>query len=214
MKKIALILSGGAMILLPQAAHAAFGKSFEYLGVTSQYQNYTDLDFAPDIDNNDFQPYDFKEEDSGTAMRFFYGRQINSAFAIESGINFYTDPDFEITSTTISEFGEETRSTLLSGSYKSFGIDFKAIGTFSINNSNFIRLQVGALFWDNDFSYVEGTLDDPIAASTSRTGVDPILGVGYGYSFNRNTAVFLDVERTVIQDVDVHTTSLSLVLKM
>lgn len=214
MKKIATILLSTGLITLSNAADAAFGKSFEYIGLTAQYHKYKDLDFAPDVVDKDFQNYDYSDEDSGNAMRFLYGRQLTPYFAIESGINFYSNPSFTITNTTISEFGEESVSTLLSGSFKSFGVDLKAVGTFAITNAHFVRAHAGAIFWDNEFSYVEGPITDPQSASDSKTGVDPIFGVGYGYSISRNMALFLDVESTVIQDVEIQSTSLSLVLKL
>ena len=194
-----------AVALLPLSSHAGIGNNFGYIGLSSQYNDYTDLDFTPDATVGDFAPSQLSQDTEGFGTRFFYGMHFSQHFAAEVGANFASDASFKLKNgNTVQHKGE----------FSTFGIDVKAIGTWPITNSQYLKAHVGALVWNNEFEYLSGVGDTASVKKDSNTKLSAIYGLGYGYAFNKNNALLLEFESSKIADVRVDSISLSFLVKI
>ena len=184
---------------------AGIGNDFSYVGVGAQYNEFKDLDFTPEVEDNGYAPLTLSDDTSGFGTRFFFGHHFGQYLAFEAGATFFNSPSFAL---------KNDSTNLHNGKFSTFGLDLKAFATYPLTDSQFIRAHAGALLWDNEFEFVSGTSGDTSLGKSSNTEFSPLYGLGYGYAVNKHTALVLELESTEVADVTLENISLSVLVKL
>ena len=213
MKKLLLSFAIWAAVI-PSQSFAGIGNSFSYVGIGSQFNNFKDIDFTPDVGTDGYAPAILAEDTSGFGGRMFFGKQFNQYWSVETGIDFMSSAEFKLLNNVTDANGNITQTSQYSGKFSTFALDVKAFATLPITNSQFVRAHIGALFWDNDFEYVSGAPGSTELSKSSDTKVSALFGIGYGYAINKSNAFVLEFETSTIAEVRVDTISLSFLVKI
>ncbi len=194
------------------SAVAADRNQFTYTGLSYQHHSYDNLNFSPGIDVSELASQ-YNDSTSESGWRGFIGYQFNRYLAIEAGVTSFGKASFSITEEVTDANGKSTFNTLHSGSFKTIAGDVRAIATYPINDNLFLKAQVGALVWDNEFTSLTGTLDDLSTVKQTDNGVSLLAGAGIGYGFNNVFAVTFDFEQTEIAEITTQNLALSLLVR-
>lgn len=194
------------------SAVAADRNQFTYTGLSYQHHSYDNLNFSPGIDVSELASQ-YNDSTSETGWRGFIGYQFNRYMAIEAGVTSFGKASFSITEEVTDANGKSTFNTLHSGSFKTIAGDVRAIATYPINDNLFLKAQVGALLWDNEFTSLAGTLDDLSTVKQTDNGVSLLAGAGIGYGFNNVFAITFDFEQTEIAEITTQNLALSLLVR-
>jgi hypothetical protein len=202
-----------ALSLLSLNAAANNVNQFDYLGISLQSNSYDDLDFSPQIDTSKLSPLIYKSSSSSAGLRGFLGHQLNSYIAIEAGITSFEKADFSVIQESIGLDDKVTTEIINNGQFKTLAGDIRAIGTYPLSGNLFLKAHIGALIWDNEFTFLTGEITKLSTEKVSDTGVSLITGFGIGYGFNQEIAISLDFERTEIAKVSSQSIGASFIVR-
>jgi len=186
---------------------------FNYIGINFQNNSYENLNFTPGIDTTQLSPIKYDENSSETGWRGFVGHQFNRYIAVEAGLTSFGKANFTITEEQTDSNGKITINTIQNGEFKTLAGDIRAVGTYPINNSLFVRAQIGVLAWDNEFTYLVNDIEGLTAQKDSDKGVSLLTGVGIAYGFNDLVAISLDYEKTEIAKITTQSLGVSLLVR-
>ncbi len=189
-------------------------KEFNYLGLSLQNSSYQHLHFSPQLNPAALSPLSYNESLSGNGLRGFFGHQFNNFFAMEAGVSSYGKADFRVTQETTDSNGKPGFKTVHSGAFKTMTGDLRAVGTYPINNSVYLKANLGALVWNNELTILSGSVAVPETKKTNDNGVSPIAGLGVGFGFNDMVALTLDFEKTKIAGISTQSLGLALVVRI
>ncbi len=181
-----------AIALLSNHAQAALSDDFLYYGAALQLQSFADLP-APDHTAPSSTEFGY---------RLFTGYQLNSWFGVELGGQKLADADYRPINPANS--GRDVVS-------KGHALDTKLIASYSLNDHWFARAQAGVLLWRN--KKTDRTVTPLSALTVKDSGSSPVYGVGVGYSFKRELAVSLDLEKSAVAEQNYHALRLSMMWK-
>jgi hypothetical protein len=185
---------------------ASYTNEFGYLGASHQTFDYSELDFSPEIDTSQLTTSVYNAGSSSTGTRLYLGYQFNRFIAAEVGFTSFSNARF-----TVKE--ESTSTVLQSGKFKTVGADIRAIGTYPFTDNLFLKAHIGALLWDNEFTFLSGTTTDLSTEDDNTTGISLLTGLGLGYGLNDIFAISLDFETTEIADVSTKSLAVSIVAR-
>jgi hypothetical protein len=204
----------GALSLISFSSIASNANQFTYGGVSIQTNSYDNINFAPNIDTSNLSPLKLTTSSSASGYRGFVGHQFNQYIAIEGGISTLGEAEFSVIEETTDAKGVKKTKVLHSGGFETSTADIRAMGTYPISETLFLKAHVGALLWDNDFNYLAGEIDNLTVEKSSDNGVSLLTGVGIGYGFNNKVAISLDYEKTTIADIDTSNLAFSLIIRI
>ena len=186
---------------------------FNYIGISSQDNSYENLNFSPEIDTAQLLPIKYNKNSSETGWRGFVGHQFNRYIAVEAGLTSFGKASFSITEEITDSNGKTTINTIQNGEFKTLAGDIRAVATYPINNSLFVKAQIGVLAWDNEFTFLVHDLEEYTVQKKSDKGVSLLTGVGIAYGFNDLVAISLDFEKTEIAKITTQSLGLSLLVR-
>jgi hypothetical protein len=189
MKKI---MTFAAIALLSNHAQAELSGDFLYYGAALQLQSFADLP-APDHT---------AASSTGLGYRVFAGYQLNSWLGVELGGQKLANAEYRPVNPINS--GRVVESTGLA-------LDTKLIASYSLNEQWFARAQAGVLLWRNEKT--DRTVTPSSTVTVKDSGNSLVYGVGLGYSFDRELAVSLDVEKSAVAEQDYRALRLSMMWK-
>ncbi len=202
----------GVLIFISLNVIAKNANQFNYIGINFQNNSYENLNFTPGIDTTQLSPIKYDENSSETGWRGFVGHQFNRYIAVEAGLTSFGKASFTIAEEQTDSNGKITINTIQNGEFKTLAGDIRAVGTYPINNSLFLRAQIGVLAWDNEFTYLVDT-EGLTAQKDSDKGVSLLTGVGIAYGFNDLVAISLDYEKTEIAKITTQSLGVSLLVR-
>jgi hypothetical protein len=177
---------------------------FNYAGVTVLNNSYDELDLSPQIEASQLSTLEYEDNLSDEGFRIIWGHQFNNYIAFEVGFTSFGTASFTATD----------NETDIKGEFSTTAGDIRAVGTYPINNSLFLKAQVGLVSWDNE---TDTLVDNGSAVfdteKQTNKGNSLLTGVGIGYGFNRNVAVAFDFEKTEIDKITTENLGLSLLLR-
>ncbi len=200
--------------LVSTYALADDSNQFSYFGLNLQHNSYQHIQFSPTSNPAKLTPLSYGENLSDKGLRGFVGHQFNRYFALEVGAGSYGEAGFQVTREQTGSDGKPLYTTVVDGGFKTFAGDLRAVGTYPFNDHLFLKAQLGALFWNNEFTRLTGTTAVPEIQKTSANGVSLISGLGVGYGFNNKIAVAIDFERTKIASIQTQNVSLSFLVRL
>lgn len=202
------------LALFSFVADANDKNQFDYFGVSLQHNIYDDLDFAPQIDTDSLTPLIYHSSSSAKGFRGFYGRQFNRYLSVEAGVSSFGTADFSVIQKDIGADDKVTNAALHRGDFKTMGADIRAIGTYQLDESLFMKAHIGAVLWDNEISVLANENTALSVGRTSDSGVSLLIGIGLGYSFSQRVAVSLDFENTEISNINTKNLAFSIMYKL
>lgn len=202
-----------SLFLLAFGSQARNTNNFQYFGVSVQSQSLDDVDFLGDFSSADISPMQYSTDDSSLAFRGVIGHNFNQYIGVELGFSNYAKSEFSITQTVTAEDGTETTTEVYSGKFKTSSADVRANFTYPVSDNMFLKAHLGVVAWDNETTYLRGTLDALNTQAEKETGLSPTYGVGVGFGIAKDTALTLELEKTKVAEVEVQTISLSLLLR-
>ncbi len=194
-------------------AIAKNANQFNYIGINFQDNSYEDLNFTPEIDTAQLSPIKYNENSSKTGWRGFFGHQFNRYIAVEAGLTSFGKASFSITEELTDSSGKTTINTIQNGEFKTLAGDIRAVGTYPINNSLFVKAQIGVLAWDNEFTFLVSDIEEFAVQKKSDKGVSLLTGIGIAYGFNDLVAISLDFEKTEIAKITTQSLGVSLLVR-
>lgn len=203
----------GLLASLSFNATALSTNQFSYVGLSMQDNRYNDLNFAPNIDTTQLSPLNYNDKTSETGWRGFVGHQFNRYIGVEVGLTTFGKASFSVTEEVTDENNKTTINNVYNGEFKTFAGDIRVVGTYPINDSFFLKAQIGALAWDNEFSYLVQDPNGLTVQKNSDTGVSLLTGLGIAYGFNDLVAISLDIERTEIAKITTDNIGMSLLVR-
>lgn len=203
----------GILTLFALQVKADNANTFEYFGLSGQYHRYDDLNFAQDIDEAALSTLTYQSETEDIGWRFFIGHHFNQYIAVETGITYFGEASFTVDGEELDSDGEITTVRLFQGEFNTLSGDIRLIGTLSLGEHFFLKGYVGAVFWNNEFSYLSGAVDALSVITKTETGNSSLMGIGIAYAFNDSVAIVLDYEETEIMDVSTQGLALSFVVR-
>jgi hypothetical protein len=203
----------GVLGLLTLTAQANDLNQFDYFGISIANHSYDAIDFSPQLDTDLLSPYVYKSTSSEIGGRGFIGHQFNQYLAIEAGITSFGNADFSVIEKSLDSEGKEKKTTLHKGSFSTLAGDLRIVATYPLSNNMFVKAQLGAVFWDNEFDTLSGDSELQIVKSVGDSGTSMLAGVGLGYGFNKKVAMSLDFETTKIATITTQTIGLSLIIR-
>jgi len=186
---------------------------FSYIGINFQKNSYDDLNLSPNIDTTQLTPLKYDEKTSESGYRGLVGYQFNRYIAVETGITSFGKASFSLEEDQTDTNGNITQKTIQGGEFSTLAADIRAIGTYPINNSLFIKAQVGILAWNNDMSILVEGVEGFSTQKESDSGVSLLTGLGVGYGFNDSMAITFDFERTEIAEITTKILGVSLLVR-
>ena len=201
-------------VLFTFSANASDNNNFSYLGISIQNSSYDDIAFSPDIEAAEFLPDVYTKSMSDTGERVFVGYHFNKYFAVETGITSHGEPDYLVYREVTDLDDAITKETIQRGNFKTFSGDVRLIGTYSISDKMFFKAQLGSLFWDNEFDYISGNINELAKETKNETGISLLTGFGLGYGFSKNFAISIDFENTKIAEINTQTVAISMMYRL
>lgn len=186
---------------------------FNYFGINALHNSYENIDFTPGIDMSKIPSLKYNETISEIGYRGFVGHQFNRYIAVEAGMTSFGKASFTVTEDTIDTNDKTTTSILHNGEFKTLSGDIRTIATYPINDSLYLKAQVGILAWDNEVSFLTKTDGELTTEKHSDNGVSLITGLGIAYGFNKLVAIAIDFETTEIANIDTKNMGLSLLVR-
>lgn len=202
-----------ALVVISTNAAASVANQFDYLGISFQKNNYDSVPFSPNINTANISPLNYNESLSGVGFRVFVGHQFNKYLALEAGISSFGKADFSVKEPIVETDVNTKDKTIHKGSFKTLAGDLRIVGTYPLSKKTFLKVNVGAVAWDNDMTVLTQKDGDFATIKNSDTGVSLLTGLGIGYGFNRSIAMSLDFEKTEISDVKNKNLSLSFMVR-
>lgn len=202
-----------SLLVVSQSAYSAGINQFLYFGLGTTNNQYQDLNFSPDIDTTQIAPLEYKDTDSASGLKLLAGYQFNQYVAIESGFTWYGSGSYKLISETADEQGVRSVSTKLTGNFETFSVDIKAVGTIPVSENFFLKGSLGGTYWDNDYTFLSGSVGNYESKSKQDSGVSPAVAVGVGYGFNHHSALTLEYETTEIASVTTNSIAATLLLR-
>ncbi|MBU2894004.1 outer membrane beta-barrel protein [Colwellia sp. D2M02] len=190
-------------------AFANNANQFTYFGVSLQNSSYDDINFHPQVDTSALSPLEYHESTSKTGWKLFAGHQFNRYLAVEGALASFGSANFSVTE----EQANGTMKTLHQGSFDTMGLDIRAVGTYPITDNLFLKAHLGALLWDNDFTFLTNSSNELDTQKKSDTGVSLTTGLGIAYAFNNSVALSLDYETTEIAHIATKNLGLSVLFR-
>ena len=152
----------GALSLMSLNAAAKNANQFNYIGINLQNNSYDNLNFHPQIKTTQLSPLKYADNSSNRGYRGLVGHQFNRYIAVEAGLTFLGKASFTVTKEQTDSEGNTKQNTIQNGEFKTLAGDIRAVGTYPINNSLFVKVQMGIFAWDNELTYL---VDDTEAVS-------------------------------------------------
>lgn len=202
----------GVLIFISLNVIAKNANQFNYIGINFQNNSYENLNFTPGVDTTQLSPIKYDENSSEIGWRGFVGHQFNRYIAVEAGLTSFGKASFTIAEEQTDSNGKIAINTIQNGEFKTLACDIRAVGTYPISNSLFLRAQIGVLAWDNEFTYLVDT-EGLTAQKDSDKGVSLLTGVGIAYGFNDLVAISLDYEKTEIAKITTQSLGVSLLVR-
>lgn len=199
--------------VLSVSAQAKDVNEFNYFGVGFQHNSYDHLDFSPQLEASVLAPLRLDDTSSSIGIRGFAGHQFNRYLAIEGGVTSYGDASFSVIEQGTDADGNTTSDTLQSGEFETLAADVRIIGTYSLDGRLFLKAHLGALAWDNEFTFLTGDPEALNTATDSDSGVSLLTGLGVGYGFNNSIAISLDYQKTEIAKISTENLAVSLLIR-
>jgi len=205
------IIAALGLISLNTAAKGA--NQFNYFGIALQNNSYDNLNFAPKIETAQLSPLAYNDSSSETGNRVFSGYQFNRHIAVEVGLASFGKANFTVVEEQTNSTGKTIYTTIQEGNFQTLAADIRAVGTYPINDSFYLKAQVGLLAWDNEFSFLVDEDEGLAVQKTSDTGISLLTGFGIAYGFNSSVAISLDYENTKIAKITTQGLSVSLLMR-
>lgn len=212
MKSLAFALST-LMGLSACNTYATESKSFDYFGVRLENQSFNDVNFAPGFDTEGLAPLSYSAGQSGQGIRLLAGRQFNHYIALEGGISSFGEADFKVAEAVTGADGKVTHKGIHSGKFRTYGLDARVVATYPFENNWYLKGHLGALLWQNEFSYLSGTPAQTEVKQVKDSGVSMLAGFGVGYGFNENWTLSVDFEKTEVADIETKTLGVSVLFQ-
>jgi len=202
-----------ALSLISVNAVANHANQFTYFGINLQNNKYDELDFAPQVDITALPSLTYDDTLSANGFRGFVGHQFNRYIALEAGLTSFAEASFTLIEEKTDADGKITKSTIEEGEFTTLGADIRAIATYPITDNVFVKVQVGVLAWDNDFSFLVEDTTGLTVLKESDSGVSLLTGAGLAYAFNDVVALSFDYEVTEIAEISTQSIALSLLMR-
>lgn len=195
------------------SSHAKNHNQFGYYGLSLQQQTYKSLDFKHSVADENLGEYKYKSSDSGFGGRVLVGFQFNRFVAIEGGVSRFAVADFNVTEQSTDSKGKKTSTTKHKGEFETLAADLRLVGTLPINDTLFLKAQVGMVGWDNKMEQLIYQGSTLATQKIDDRGTSLVSGLGVGYGISKSMALTLDYEKTKVAEIDVDTLSVSLLFR-
>lgn len=189
--------------------------TFSYMGISVQNVNFENVNFTPSLDTNLQEPLKYQEDtSSGMGARIFIGQNFNEFIAIETGFSMLPKSDFKVIEDITKTDGTTEVKVHHKGEFSTLSLDFRAIGSYPITDNIFLRAQLGAYAFDNQFETLTQNVDGLLIVNEKDRGVSLLSGIGFGYGFSKNIAMTLDLENTKVADISTKIISLGIMIRL
>jgi hypothetical protein len=203
----------GALTVMSINVFAGDANKFDYFGIGFQNNSYDNLNFSPQLDTSTLTPLIYDEKTSSRGFRGFVGHQFNRYLAIESGVTSFGKASFSVTDKETDSDGKITTKIEQNGRFKTLAADVRIIGTYPLSDKLFLKAHIGALAWDNEFTFLTGEATALTKQKNSDSGVSLLAGLGVGYGFNSKIAFSFDFEKTEIAELTTKNIVFSLLVR-
>lgn len=211
--KLLFIITATMLGLLSLGTHARDDNQFDYLGISFHADSYNNLNFLPQTDTTQLSPLLYRSSSSSAGIRGFAGHQFNRYIAVEIGMKAYEKASFRIIQEETNAEDETTTSTLHNGQFKTLAGDIRIIGTYPVSDHLFFRGHIGAVQWNNEFTFLTGNPSELSTQTLSNSDISLLTGLGAGFGINDTAAILFDVEQTEIASLTTRSLGLSILFR-
>ena len=190
--------------------------NFRYFGFSLLQHSYEDVNFIPDIDEAELEPYTLDVDDRDLGWRFLIGQHFNRFVAVEAGVSYFGKAEFALLGEVTDEEDNVSTEVLHNGESSTLAGDIRLVGTLPLNKNFFLKAFAGTVFFNNERTFLASAGSEGVwmLEEEADTGNANIVGFGAAYGFSERFAMTLEYEETEIADVTTNALSLSLLFSI